>query len=136
MSNTLSWPIAVAGLVLAAGAWAASPNKCVVNGKVTYQQTPCATPEAGKQPTVDELNAAQKKRRDDAALLVPATRTAPEKSAPVVPTATSGFRCDGRQYCSQMTSCAEAKYFLAHCPGAKMDGNKDGVPCERQWCSR
>jgi len=45
-----------------------------------------------------------------------------------------GFRCDGRVYCSQMTSCAEAKYFLSNCPGVKMDGDRDGVPCERQWC--
>ncbi len=44
------------------------------------------------------------------------------------------FRCDGRTYCSQMTSCAEATYFLKHCPGVKMDGNHDGVPCEKQWC--
>ncbi len=47
----------------------------------------------------------------------------------------AGLRCDGRQYCSQMTSCAEARFFLAHCPGTKMDGNHDGVPCEQQWCT-
>ncbi|MDO4641147.1 MAG: cold shock domain-containing protein [Neisseria sp.] len=46
----------------------------------------------------------------------------------------ASFRCDGRTHCSQMTSCAEAKYFLANCPNVKMDGNHDGVPCERQWC--
>lgn len=45
------------------------------------------------------------------------------------------FRCDGRTHCSQMTSCAEATYFLQNCPGVEMDGNGDGVPCERQWCS-
>ena len=28
----------------------------------------------------------------------------------------------------------EATWFLKHCPGVKMDGNNDGVPCERQWC--
>jgi len=44
------------------------------------------------------------------------------------------FRCDGRTHCSQMTSCAEATYFLKNCPNTKMDGNGDGVPCERQWC--
>lgn len=44
------------------------------------------------------------------------------------------FKCDGRTYCSQMTSCAEATYFLKNCPGVKMDGNHDGVPCEQQWC--
>jgi len=47
----------------------------------------------------------------------------------------SGFKCDGRTHCSQMTSCAEATYFIQHCPNTKMDGNNDGVPCERQWCS-
>ena len=45
----------------------------------------------------------------------------------------SSFRCDGRTHCSEMTSCAEAKFFLANCPGVKMD-NGDGVPCESQWC--
>ncbi len=51
------------------------------------------------------------------------------------------FHCDGRKYCSEMTSCDEAKYFLANCPGVKMDGRGggpgpgDGVPCERQWCT-
>jgi hypothetical protein len=48
----------------------------------------------------------------------------------------TGFACDGRQYCSQMTSCEEATYFLQHCPDTKMDGDGDGVPCERQWCGR
>jgi len=45
------------------------------------------------------------------------------------------FNCDGRTMCSQMTSCAEATYFVQHCPNTKMDGNSDGVPCERQWCN-
>ncbi len=51
-----------------------------------------------------------------------------------VQSATS-LRCDGRTMCSQMTSCAEAKFFLRNCPGTKMDGNRDGVPCEQQWCT-
>jgi micrococcal nuclease len=48
----------------------------------------------------------------------------------------SGRRCDGRRYCSQMTSCEEATWFLENCPGTKMDGNNDGVPCEAQWCKK
>lgn len=44
------------------------------------------------------------------------------------------FKCDGRIYCSQMRSCQEATFFLNTCPGTKMDGNNDGIPCERQWC--
>jgi len=31
----------------------------------------------------------------------------------------ASFSCDGQTYCSQMTSCQEAIYFL------KMDGNND-----------
>jgi predicted negative regulator of RcsB-dependent stress response len=46
----------------------------------------------------------------------------------------SPYQCDGRVYCSQMTSCEEAEFFLANCPGVKMDGGGDGVPCEKQWC--
>jgi cold shock CspA family protein len=56
-------------------------------------------------------------------------------AAPVAPAAPpSSFRCDGRTRCSQMTSCAEATFFLKNCPNTKMDGNGDGVPCEQQWC--
>lgn len=47
----------------------------------------------------------------------------------------SPFACDGRTMCSQMTSCAEARYFVQHCPNTKMDGNGDGEPCEQQWCN-
>ncbi len=50
------------------------------------------------------------------------------------PFAPATYRCDGRTFCSQMTSCAEATFFLKTCPGTKMDGNHDGVPCEKQWC--
>lgn len=46
-------------------------------------------------------------------------------------------QCDGRQYCSQMTSCEEATWFLQNCPNTKMDGRGrgNGIPCESQWCS-
>jgi len=43
------------------------------------------------------------------------------------------FKCDGRQHCSQMRSYKEAKYFITHCPNTKMDGDNDGIPCERQF---
>ncbi|WP_429019198.1 excalibur calcium-binding domain-containing protein [Comamonas sp. 4034] len=47
----------------------------------------------------------------------------------------SDFQCDGRTRCSQMRSCQEATFFLQNCPNTKMDGDGDGVPCERQLCS-
>ena len=61
----------------------------------------------------------------------PAGRAVVPQAAP----AEARFRCDGRTHCSQMTSCAEATYFLRNCPGTKMDGDGDGVPCEQQWCA-
>lgn len=65
-------------------------------------------------------------------------RTAPQTAfeSPTVETEAAGpFRCDGRTHCSQMTSCAEAEFFLKNCPGVEMDGNHDGEPCEQQWCN-
>lgn len=55
-------------------------------------------------------------------------------SAKQVSNSVSGFKCDGRTFCSQMSSCEEAMYFLKHCPNTNMDGNNDGIPCEKQWC--
>lgn len=54
---------------------------------------------------------------------------------PVAEAIDESFSCDGRTHCSQMTSCAEAEFFLKHCPGVQMDGNGDGEPCEQQWCN-
>lgn len=69
------------------------------------------------------------------AVLSPMVPTPPLATAPAR-VAESAFRCDGRTHCSQMRSCEEATYFLRNCPGVKMDGDHDGVPCEQQWCSR
>jgi len=52
----------------------------------------------------------------------------------LVGTADKHFTCDGRKHCSQMTSCEEATYFQQNCPGTKMDGDHDGIPCEQQLC--
>ncbi|WP_448555240.1 excalibur calcium-binding domain-containing protein [Thalassotalea montiporae] len=43
------------------------------------------------------------------------------------------FSCDGRQYCREMKSREETEFFLNNCPNTKMDGDRDGVPCERQF---
>ena len=64
------------------------------------------------------------------------TEPAPEISSPApyqqmpAPKPAARFSCDGRQYCSQMTSRAEAEFFVRSCPNVKMDGDRDGIPCE------
>lgn len=40
------------------------------------------------------------------------------------------FACTGKQHCSQMRSCEEARFYIAHCPDTKMDGDRDGEQCE------
>lgn len=64
---------------------------------------------------------------------VAAPLAAPVAGMPAAAPASS-FRCDGRKHCSQMTSCAEAEFFIANCPGTLMDGDNDRIPCEEQFC--
>jgi hypothetical protein len=134
--------------------------KCTLNGSVTYQSDICPSSVVRKFPTAAELNTERQKRQQQAADGT-LTSHAPvagdqrsssssmpsgsvEKSEKVratpaaLPTApaSASFMCDRRQHCSQMTSCAESKYFLAHCPGVKMDGDRNGIPCEQQWCNK
>jgi micrococcal nuclease len=92
-------------------------------GRGLHSQTGAVMPKefrAGHGPCVSAAGSAT--------IVTPAAVTLPAAAAP------AAYRCDGRTHCSQMTSCAEASYFLRHCPGVKMDGNRDGVPCEKQWC--
>ena len=44
--------------------------------------------------------------------------------------ATTQFKCDERQHCSQMNLRAEAVWYVQNCPNHKMDGDGDGIPCE------
>ncbi len=139
--------------------------KCTIKGSVTYQSEPCPTGEVRTRPTVEQLNVERQKKLQQAGngsaktpspaaddRLAPTAAAAPRAIAdseipalgrkerttaliaPKLPS-TLSFKCDGRRYCSQMKSCDEAKYFLANCPGVKMDGDGDGIPCEDQWCT-
>lgn len=39
--------------------------------------------------------------------------------------------CGSKKHCSQMTSCEEARHYLTQCGIRTLDGNGDGVPCEK-----
>lgn len=50
---------------------------------------------------------------------------------PVNQNSSSGqFSCSGKRFCRQMTSCAEAHFYLRQCGFSSLDGNNDGEPCE------
>ena len=52
-----------------------------------------------------------------------------------LPSALPTVRCGSKRYCREMTSCAEALAFLRQCAVDTIDGDKDGVPCERLCAS-
>jgi len=39
--------------------------------------------------------------------------------------------CGTKSRCSQMTSCAEATFYLRSCGAGRLDSDGDGVPCEK-----
>lgn len=54
-------------------------------------------------------------------------------SSQMISQPSSQFSCQGKTHCSQMSSYEEAKFYLDNCPGTQMDGDGDGIPCERQF---
>jgi endonuclease YncB( thermonuclease family) len=39
--------------------------------------------------------------------------------------------CGRKQYCKTMASCEEARFYLTQCGLSRLDGDGDGVPCEK-----
>ena len=39
--------------------------------------------------------------------------------------------CGSKRYCGEMRSCAEAQYYYRQCGVSRLDGDKDGIPCEK-----
>jgi endonuclease YncB( thermonuclease family) len=46
-------------------------------------------------------------------------------------TASQDPGCGNKKYCSEMSSCEEAKYYFTRCGAKWLDGDGDGTPCER-----
>lgn len=59
-----------------------------------------------------------------------------EHNEPTVVEEKTYYSCEGKVYCSEMRSCEEAMFYQRNCPGTKMDGDNDGIPCESQWCKK
>jgi hypothetical protein len=65
----------------------------------------------------------------------PSHQSKKPSNQPKKPNNKTNFRCEGKQHCSQVASCDEARFYLKNCPNTKMDGDADGIPCESQWCN-
>jgi hypothetical protein len=66
----------------------------------------------------------------------PTTEPTPTPDVPEVPvtTPTAKYSCRGKTWCDEMTSCEEALFYLRNCPNTRIDGDKDGIPCEEEFC--
>ena len=53
-----------------------------------------------------------------------------QSSQLTLPSADLKVVCGSKRYCRQMNSCEEARAFLSQCGLSRLDGDKDGVPCE------
>lgn len=54
----------------------------------------------------------------------------PRPSAQPAAISADAFSCGTKRYCSQMTSCEEARFHLTQCGLSRLDSDGDGVPCE------
>jgi endonuclease YncB( thermonuclease family) len=81
-----------------------------------------ALPEAQQTPPWEWRTA---KRVGDPQLMQP---QAPQ-SLPRLKLSTS--TCGAKRTCGQMASCEEARYYLNQCGVRRLDGDGDGVPCEK-----
>jgi len=78
--------------------------------------------EAERVPPWEWRHAKQRTSKDDAT--IPAHSQTPQNSTG------QDFTCGGKTKCGQMTSCAEAYFYLNQCGLTRLDSDKDGIPCE------
>ena len=57
-------------------------------------------------------------------------KAAEERTEPAPAKPELAGRCGAKRTCGEMTSCEEARFYLTQCGVSRLDGNKDGVPCE------
>ena len=63
--------------------------------------------------------------------------TLPAQTLPVAThTASLAPACGSRKYCSQMSSCEEARHYLTQCGIRTLDADGDGAPCEKLCASQ
>ena len=66
-------------------------------------------------------------------------QAATKKALPTAGTGNAGvsfFSCDGRNICSQMKSCEEARFFIKTCPGFNSGVFGEEANCEQHWCKK
>lgn len=57
-----------------------------------------------------------------------------QPAQPIQPPSQTGFTCDCSKTCTQINTCAEARYQLDYCGCRERDLDSDGMPCEWELC--
>lgn len=106
--------------------------KCTdAKGNITYSSSECKSKGSHSSDVSEKVAKATKTSPTDQSANAELPKKVPPSS-----NQQQNYHCDGRTRCPQMTSCEEAMFFLKNCPNVEMDGGKkDGIPCEKQWCS-
>jgi endonuclease YncB( thermonuclease family) len=60
-----------------------------------------------------------------------AYRAGQRAAVPADAGAHQGLGCGAKRYCREMESCEEALFYLEKCGVTRLDGDGDGVPCEK-----
>lgn len=90
-----------------------------------------ALPEAQRTPPW-EWRRVQRGGNADVSNGATGTGALPSSPAPQSPRAASiEFSCGTKRTCGEMTGCAEARFYLEQCGLRRLDGDRDGVPCEK-----
>lgn len=97
---------------------------------IDFTGTPQATPPEHHQSTREALGP----RFSESSTSIQPSQSLPSFNSRSSVNNNAQFSCTGKQHCSQMRSCDEAKFYLRNCPNVKIDGDNDGLPCERQLC--
>ena len=107
------------------------PNnvKTFVNGEMvkqgyaySYRQYPTKM--------LDKFNSFEKYARENNLGLWGSCSSNRTPTKTVIKNTTEVFICSGKTACGQMVSCAEAQFYLNSCGLSRLDGDKDGTPCE------
>ena len=61
----------------------------------------------------------------------PDIQTRRDSSSNIAATREYDLACGDKSLCSQMISCDEARFYFERCGVQTLDGNHDGIPCER-----
>lgn len=83
-------------------------------------------------PASDQMPPWQWRESNHSGSFADAPKPAPRQSSFSQAESSAGsFNCSTLKRCGQM-SCAEARYQLTQCGNPYLDGDRDGIPCERQ----